>query len=269
MKDGIVGGPTDKMVVSLSKKGITMDKKYLSQTFVDGNTPPWKCPSCAEGRLKPAGAFSFHDDAATNQSRHEEWFDAEHAHYVYNALLTCVSCGESVVTLGDGIWDESYTETDREYYRMLTPRFFFPPLKIIEPHVSDDVPDDVFTYLEKAFQVFWCDADACVNRLRTVVEYLLDGLGITKVGAKGERLMLASRIGMLTDPKYAAVKDALDSLRHMGNDGSHGSVGIKRNELLSAFAVVKYCLEQLYPIVPDNSELMKFVSEINQKKGFR
>ena len=64
-------------------------------------------------------------------------------------------------------------------------------------------------------------------------------------------------------------KDALTSIRHMGNDGSHGSIGIERQELLLAFGVVKYCIEQLYPKIIDHTELMKFVSKVNQRKGFR
>jgi hypothetical protein len=55
----------------------------------------------------------------------------------------------------------------------------------------------------------------------------------------------------------------------MGNDGSHGSVNINRNELLSAFTVVNYCLEQIYPKIADNTQVLKFVSTVNQQKGFR
>jgi hypothetical protein len=257
------------MVALPDKQKETMDHKYLQQTFVEGHPPPWKCPSCPDGRLKPVGDFTFHNNAETNRSGREEWFEREHAAYVFQGLLNCGTCSENVVTVGDGAWEEEYGDRDIEYYRTFTPRFFLPPLKIIEPQVSDDVPIEVFATLGNAFQLFWCDPDACVNRLRTVVENMLDGLGIAKEGAKGEHLVLASRIGMLNDPKFTSVKDALNSLRHMGNDGSHGSVGIKRNELLLAFAVVNYCLEQLYPQVPDNTKVMAFVNEINKKKGFR
>jgi hypothetical protein len=219
--------------------------------------------------LKPQGEFSFHEDAATNRHSGEEWFGAEHAHYVFTGVLSCGTCSESVVISGHGGWEEDYSDQGIEYYRVLTPKFFHPPLKIIEPVVSEDVPAEVFAYLEKASQVFWCDADSSVNRLRTVVEYLLDGLNVPRTGANNGRLTLGARISSLTDPKHASVKDALDSLRHMGNDGSHGSVGIERHELLLAFAVVKYCIEQLYPKIVDHTAMLKFVSEVNQQKGFR
>lgn len=233
------------------------------------NVPPWKCPSCAGGRLKVVGSFSLHKDAATQQSWGEEWFDAEYAHYVFTGHLQCASCSENVVVCGDAGIEEDYSDGDRSYYNVLTPRFFYPPLKIIEPNTNDNVPEDVTAFLEKAFQVFWCDADSCVNRLRTVLEHLLDDLKVDRTNAKGERLDLASRISKLTDPKYKQIKAAMTSIRHMGNDGSHGSVGIERRELLSAFGVVNYCLEQLYPKVTDHTEVLQFVETVNKQKGFR
>lgn len=246
-----------------------MDAKYLSQTFPKERVPPWKCPSCTDGKLKLVDKFSMHDDAATQLSRNEDWFEPEHSHYVFTGVLRCGTCNEIVIISGDGIVEEDYGEDGREYVQILTPKFFYPPLRIIELNVDDTLPEDVTVYLEKAFQVFWCDADSCVNRLRTVLEYFLDGLGISRTGSKGERLFLGPRIDLLVDPKHIQVKDALTSIRHMGNDGSHGSIGIERQELLLAFGVVKYCIEQLYPKIIDHTELMKFVSKVNQRKGFR
>lgn len=244
-----------------------MDQKYLSQTFIRERVPPWKCPSCSEGRLKLEGDFTIRDDANTQRHWDEEWFGQEYSHYVFTGMLRCANCNEAVVVAGDGGVEEDYDVTGIDYYSVLTPRFFYPPLKIIEPNVSAGVlPENVTSYLEKAFQVFWCDADSCMNRLRTVIEHVLDGLSIPRTGPKSKRLNLATRISMITDPKYVSVKDALDSIRHMGNDGTHGSVGIERHELLSAFAVVKFCLEQIYT---DNTALLAFVSDINKKKGFR
>ena len=246
-----------------------MEKKYLAKSFVQENVPPWRCPSCESGRLKLEGDFAVHNDAATQKSLGEEWFEPEYSRYVFTGILCCENCCEKVVVSGVGTTEEDYGEDGREYYTLLTPKFFQPSLRIIEPSISKDVPADVIVYLEKAFQIFWCDADSCVNRLRTVVEYLLDGLGIDRNNPKGNRLSLGARLDLLTEPKHIEVKEALTSLRHMGNDGSHGSIGIERNELLLAFAVVKYCLEKLFPNVSDESELLTFVSAVNQRKGFR
>lgn len=233
------------------------------------SVPPWRCPSCESGRLKIQGDFAIHSDAASQNSSGEEWFEPEYAHYVFTGTLSCANCSEKVIISGAGNVEEDYGEDGREYYTVLTPKFFYPSLRIIEPNISKDVPGEVIIYLEKAFQIFWCDADSCVNRLRTVVEYLLDAIGIDRKNAKGDRLSLAARIDLLVDARHIEVKDALTSLRYMGNDGSHGSVGIERHELLLAFAVVKYCLEKLFPNKSDESEVLTFVSAVNERKGFR
>lgn len=246
-----------------------MEKKYLAKSFTKENVPPWRCPTCASGTLKLVGDFAIHSDAATETSSGEDWFEPQYSCYVFSGILGCGNCSEKVVVSGAGNVEEEYGEDGPGYYTLLTPKFFHPPLRIIELNISDDVPTDVIVYLEKAFQIFWCDADSCVNRLRTVVEYLLDGLAIDRNNAKGERLSLSARINLLSEPQHVQVKGALTSLRYMGNDGSHGSIGIERHELLSAFAVVKYCLERLFPTVSDESEILTFVSAVNQRKGFR
>jgi hypothetical protein len=244
-----------------------MEKKYLKQYFISDDVPPWNCPTCSGGRLMLKGQFSMNDDAVTQRDCREEWFDSEHSHYVFNGLLQCNSCSEHVVVSGDGTTEEDYGVYERNYYNVLTPKFFYPPLKIIEPNTNNKVPENVKIYLEKAFQVFWCDAGSCVNRLRTVLEYMLDDLQVDRLSLKGERLDLGSRIVKIVDPKFAHVKDAMTSLRHMGNDGSHGAIDIQRHELLSAFSVIKYCLEQIY--AHDHSDVLKFVSQVNERKGFR
>lgn len=245
-----------------------MEQKFLAKSFVADDVPPWQCPTCSDGRLKLVGKFDIKDDAATTRSWGEEWFDAEHAHYVFTGLLQCGTCSEHVVVCGDGGVEEDYGMESREYYTVLTPRFFYPPLRIITPNTNDNVPADVIAYLEKAFQVFWCDADSCVNRLRTVLEYILDNLGVDRLSENGGRLDLASRITKL-GAEYDQVKAAMTSIRHMGNDGSHGSVGIERRELLAAFSVVNYCLEQIYPKVVDHTEVLQFVQKVNEQRGFR
>lgn len=246
-----------------------MNPKYLEETFVQNNVPAWACPTCRNGTLELVGDFSMKDDAVTMQSSGEEWFDPEYSHYVFTGLLRCKNCHENVVVCGDGGIVADYGFEGVGYYNVLTPKFFIPSLRIIEPNVSEKVPADAVMFLEKAFQVFWCDADSCVNRLRTVLEYILDDLGVERSTANDPRLNLANRINKLTDPKYYQVKQVMTSIRHMGNDGSHGSIGIERAELISAFAVVKYCLEQLYPNVGDHGAVLDFVKKVNKQKGFR
>ncbi|MEF9963318.1 MAG: DUF4145 domain-containing protein [Comamonas sp.] len=246
-----------------------MNNKYLTKNFIMGQEPRWHCPSCDIGILKLVNKFLIHSDAATQKDSNEEWFEPEYSRYVFTGILGCENCSEFVVVTGVGNIEEYYDEEGGGYDTILTPKFFQPPLKIINPNVSSEVPPDVMMHLEQAFQIFWSDSGSCVNRLRTSIEYLLDGLGVTRINANGGRLALAHRINQLSDPKHLEVKDALNSIRHMGNDGSHGSIDIEREELLQAFSVVNYCMQKLYPNISEEVEVMTFVNKVNQQKGFR
>nr|WP_308606478.1 DUF4145 domain-containing protein [Massilia sp. DJPM01] len=212
---------------------------------------------------------TFHQNASTQQCWNEDWFDAEHAQYIFSGLLKCLNCNEFVLITGDAVLEEDYESNVRSYYHVIRPLFFHPPLRIIEPVTNGEIPKIVISHLNLAFQNFWSDADACVNRLRTIVEHLLDDLKVPRVHArKGNRAGLSDRIGWLIDPRYLNIKEAMKSLRYMGNEGSHGSDGIHREDLISAFVVINYCLEQLYPKINDHAEVFKIVAEVNLNEGF-
>jgi hypothetical protein len=179
-----------------------LEQKHLTQNFLMSHLPSWRCPSCVGGRLKVEGKLAMHDDAATDLISGEDWFEPENSHYVFAGLLKCGVCRESVIVSGDGFVEQDYGSDGIEHNRYLTPRFFYPPLKIIEPNVSENIPENITSCLEKAFQIFWCDAESCLNRLRTIAEYLLDDLKITRLGTKDSRLNLANRIALLVDPQY-------------------------------------------------------------------
>lgn len=247
-----------------------MEEKDLQTWFNQEQIPKWTCPTCPTGILKLHGKFSIHADRMTAVNGGEEWFDTEDSHYVFMGHLVCSNCSENVIVSGIAGIEESYDEdNNREYATVLSANFFCPPLRIIKPDVSDKVPDEVKAHLDKAFKTFWCDSDASVNRLRTVAECLLDDFDVARNNDKGKRLTLDARIGKITNPALLENKDLINSLRYMGNDASHGSIGIKRQELIDAFSVVKHCLERLYPKEVDNSKLMKFVEKVNINEGFR
>lgn len=247
-----------------------MDEKDLRSWFNEEQVPTWTCPTCHVGILKRQGKFLVHADHKTAQYGGEDWFEPVESGYVFVGHLKCSNCSENVIVSGVGGIEEDYDEcNNREYVTVLSPRFFCPALRIINPNVNESVPKNVKTNLEKSFETFWCDSDACVNRLRTVAEFLLDDFGVARTNEKGARLPFDARIGKMTDPRLLANKDLIMSLRHMGNDASHGSIGINRQELINAFSVVKHCLEQLYPKQVDHSKILQFVEKVNANKGFR
>ena len=123
--------------------------------------------------------------------------------------------------------------------------------------------------LGKASELFWCDPDSCLNRLRSVAEQILTYHGVPRVTKKGKHIPLGMRIEMFKKPEYAEVKDALTAARHIGNEGSHGFSGVTRGELLASFDVIEYCLLQFFPANHDHSKVKKFIAAVVENEGFR
>jgi hypothetical protein len=187
---------------------------------------------------------------------------------VFAGILVCTTCQEGVAIAGDGFVDrEQYDDGDWGYETYLAPTYFNPPLKIVKPVVADEMPEEITRLLSKACEMFWCDADSAINRLRSLVEIVLDARGIPREN-KGGRLPLHHRILLVTEPSLVDVRDALLAIKYIGNGSSHGFTGIERADLITAFSIIKFCLERLYPPVPVESDIAKIIAEINANKGF-
>lgn len=96
-----------------------------------------------------------------------------------------------------------------------------------------------------AFELFWSDAGACANRLRIVVELLLDQLGIVRHGQKGKRknarLDLSDRIDLLTvaQPGHEKISHGA-AYRWYSCEG-----GVELDELLDCFELLEDALIEL------------------------
>lgn len=181
-----------------------------------------------------------------------EGLAGEYSYGRFVGMLVCSNayCGEAVAVAGDfesrehHHWDEEegdLTYTDTQYF----PRLFRPAPRMIEAPTS--LNKDAKQHLTKAFELFWADAGACANRLRIVVEYLLDQMGIPREGPKGRkdraRLDLADRITLLAAAKPGH-EDALSALRYVGNNGSHeGEADFE--DLLDCFELLENAMVEL------------------------
>jgi len=250
-----------------------MNKEVLQESFVINDVPHWICPTCLRGRLRLVGEFELRLDGATKREHNEDYWELEWSKYVFSGLLECGECHEPVMVTGTAGVEPNYQEMDEGtgylYSQYLTPRYFVPALKIISPDLNDNVPPEVLALLNKACEIFWCDPDSCLNRLRSVAEQILTYQGVPTHDQKGKHIPLGRRIEMFNKPQYAEVKDALTAARHIGNEGSHGFSGVTRAELLESFGVIEYCLLHFFPQQPDHSEVKKFIADVIKHEGLR
>lgn len=171
----------------------------------------------------------------------------------FSGYLVCnvPACGELVVVAGD--FEEHYHYqhdeetgdpiefTDTSY----RPRIMHPAPPMIE--VPKKLRKESKEQLARAFELFWSDAAACANRLRIVVELLLDQLEIPRKGPKGNaknaHLNLSDRIAKLKEVRPGHER-ALTALRIVGNIGSHEGI-VEFEELLDCFELIEDALIEL------------------------
>jgi hypothetical protein len=232
-----------------------MDRKLWVERFSpDGSTAPWPCPACGQLNLT-AISSSVHTYEGRESARYrsyEEW-EPGWIEARFICMLQC-ACEEYVSVTGrhgveEGISSEpnnpeAYPHVDYEDY--YEPLFFHPALRIV--NVPKQVPRDVRDQLIQSFAMFWCDLDACANRIRTSIEKLLNHRGVKRTTLTSKkkriRLNLHDRIelfGKSGDP----LAMHLMALKRLGNAGSHSSP-MTRDDILDAYEIMEFVLHEMF-----------------------
>ncbi|MGC1172271.1 DUF4145 domain-containing protein [Polaromonas sp.] len=253
-----------------------MDRKVFKQQFTLKHTPDWECPTCKKGTLK-IDTKTFHKDEIQSSRFHDyEGWDPEYIEFVYSTLLRCSNavCKETVASTGVGSVGQYYSydehgETDVEYDDFFKPRYFEPPLRVLNP--PEQTPPSVLLLLEESFRLFFSSPSASLNQVRIATEQLLTELGIKRFEVKGKKrfaLSLHARIGLLP-AKYAGFKEMIFAIKWLGNAGSHAPAEnneIKLDDVLDAYEFLDHVLQELYS--PKTlGALKKKAQQVNKKKG--
>lgn len=252
-----------------------MNRKHFNDSFVSEDMPPWSCPTCATGILTlPKESLYVCADNMTVREQGEAHFEPDWSRYVFTALLGCNHCRETVIVSGAGDLDEFHHRDDNgqwrsDYVQNLYPRYFTPALQIIQLPDNDKLPEQVVNILVSSYSLFWLDLDACVNRLRSTLELLLDDMGVErrlKHDAKRD-MTLHDRILRLDGEKHPDTKPMLEATKLVANEGSHQIGQLGRDEVLDCYEMMEFCLHRLYP-GPDHAARMHAIAaNLKQKWG--
>ena len=227
----------------------------------------WKtrkpCPNCETGvLLSPNDGNQLRNE--TNKSKDMNSYGGNYySDYVFSVHLKCSECGETVVASGE-MSEENYpSDEEIGIQKSFTPVCFYPPPKIIS--IPKSCPKTVSNILNHSFGLYWLDISSCANKIRVAIEILMDELNVPKQEQtkKGKRnLYLNDRIAEYKklNPEVA---DFLLAIKWIGNAGSHFS-DIKRDDILDAYELLEFSLDQLYTDKKD--ALIKMRDEINQTK---
>lgn len=251
-----------------------MDTRLWSQkSFTENYLPDWRCPSCQNGILKLVPElFHFEETIESKKIQKAPFWDPSYLHYSFIGYLECIVCHQRVSFCGDGNVDEveEYDEAEDinvpRTMQIFTPQFFSPPLLIIA--IPPKCPDKIKKEIHKSFCVFWVDPSSCANRIRVVVELIMDNYKVKKyaiIKHRRTKLSLHKRIEIFT-VKKPDIGGFLLSTKWICNEGSHPG-DLERDDVLLAYHWLEDSLYQLYD---DKVGLMKKISEeINKRRGKR
>jgi hypothetical protein len=245
-----------------------MVNSYFGDSYwLRGRLPELKCPSCDNGILI-AQDITIRDTAETNSIREEDFFDFEMTTSVFNGLLECnlPRCREFVVIVGDVTYDIEYSHdygggTTQDAVTELKPKYFVPSLKLID--LPDYIPEPIRESLEASFSLFFCDSDACGNKIRASIELLLNQLGVPqyKEVTGGQRFIaLNARINSLSG-EYDNLKELLSAIRIIGNEGSHSESSLTKANVIEAYTVVQFALDLAFKPEQDTARVYQIAQQ--------
>lgn len=231
-----------------------MDRKLLKLPFSPENSPDWLCPTCEKGVLQiKRNTFAKEELTHSREERSHTAWEPEWIKYVYTCLLICSNdkCKEVVANSGTGSVDwelvaDEHGEPVQIHDDFFLPKYFEPPLKLI--HIPDNCPKSVSGPLNESCKLFFISPSAALNNVRIAIEELLTELKIRRfVQLNGKRRLinLHQRINLLPE-KYAQFKDIILAIKWLGNAGSHGHGEVTTDDVMDAYELTEYILEEVY-----------------------
>ncbi|MCF2447621.1 DUF4145 domain-containing protein [Dyadobacter sp. CY345] len=245
---------------------------YLNEFSLD-NIPAWICPSCQRGVLtNDLKEVKTHEKASSRAAHNHEAWEPEWMVGCFSGVLSCSNstCKEKIGILGHyrcirhDYYDEVTGEPEMDIFEILTPTTFNPPIHIF--HVNDEVPEAIRIEIISAFNLYWMDTASCANKIRVVVEKIMDSLKVVKTYKspnKRKSYSLHQRIEFFKTnfPQYA---DSLMAIKWIGNSGSHNNDSLNKNDILDAFEILEYVLGNIYET--HTTRINKLTKTINKRK---
>jgi len=153
---------------------------------------------------------------------------------------------------------EMYSDGETEPEMLFAPSYVNPAPNMFELH--REYPYKIRMLLEQVFTLFWVDHSSCGNKLRVVVEELLnqlkieqcqkDGAGVPILNQKGHPRLISLQRRLDIFKKRGKTEcrcvNALEAIKCLGNESSHSSDGIFQNTAYQAIMIFGAVLEQIY-----------------------
>jgi hypothetical protein len=251
-----------------------MNSNPLALEFKYGERLEWACPNCGKvaldilknsfkSEMTPASKILFQNNANPLAAK-----------YLYSCLLVCAKCHNIITSSGAGYAEvDDYVDDDGQDQfgpcLFLVPKFFHPPLQLIDTSVC---PGVVQAALTNSFELFFASPNAAANQARVALELLLTELGVPRFVLEGKAgkakkrklLTLHARIEHKLPAKHNLLKGFLLAGKWIGNEGSHPGV-MTHQDVLTLYDFIEHILTEIYS--PKVKTLDIKAKRINKNKG--
>lgn len=147
------------------------------------------------------------------------------------AFMSCQSCGDNIAINGLTQVHQKIGQDQAQLPSTYKIEHFSTPISLFE--IDQSIPAKIQLELLGAFSYFHIDTSSSANKLRRAIEEFCRELN-------GEKAKLAHQIQKLKKA-YPLEADLLDTLRLVGNEGTH-SDNVNEDDILTAFRIFEEVL---------------------------
>jgi hypothetical protein len=247
-------------------------KEYSNTTILLNSKTKFKCPVCNTGILysdekliKKEGYEKYNKEVYEHEDSEPDWYK-----YSFAGFLLCQNneCGEKICYAGkltNNIFD---AEVGYDEYETIEEIYL--KIEYIErsPHIipiKTKYPKEINEILEISFSLFWIDENSCANKIRILIEELMDYFSIQKISrTKGKQTVLTLHSRIEKFKKISSeVSEFLMAIKWIGNFASHKKK-IGRDDLIDSYRIIRLSLDKLFD--DEESEIRKIAKEITKRR---
>ncbi|MDN0081594.1 DUF4145 domain-containing protein [Crenobacter sp. SG2305] len=248
-----------------------MEKTFWKAQSDDVIVTDYKCPHCNKGLLKISKERLVIEEYKYSKKNHahpdmsSDWVESS-----CSGVMQCnyEYCSEFVAFCGDARGDDIEFEPDDgdysfgrgyEYVDKINIKYISPSPNLIG--LNDNYPEIVKELLKESFCLYWSSPSSCANKLRVIVEEVLNERKIPKRHKTKKNKIIDSnthyritRLGKIA--KYKEASEYLLAVKEIGNPASHAS---KFNEkvIIPAYKLLDKALDILYVGNDKDLQLLK------------
>lgn len=248
-----------------------MNRNSLTSSFFPSDIPILTCPNCYNETLKcKIDEIKYLKSSESEKEIGIASFLNDNGRFFLSLKCLNTNCRENVICTGlyETVEYPQFNENGEFEMLMpapkLTPTFFNPCIPIFK--ISPLVPVSVKNEVNNAFGLYWFDVNSCCNKIRTIVEQVLNDLKIAKYNIiKGKRNVykLHKRIELLKDVN-PEISDSLMAVKWIGNSASHANSKVTKDDAIDGFKILEFTLNRIYD--KSHIKILKLARSINLKR---